>query len=166
MENTLIFRDICQDDIPCLNTIRRQPSVNKFIISELDETIEETSNFFFPNNKGKHTLVAVFEDKVVGYTKIVVDPSPKKRHVGKFMIALDPAFHGRGFGSKILEISAEYSRDTLKLHKLNLGAFTSNADAIKLYERKGFVHEGLLKDEVFVDGKYVDCVAMTKFLNR
>ena len=35
-----------------------------------------------------------------------------------------------------------------------------NLAAIKLYQNVGFVHEGVLRDAVFVDGAYFDSLAM------
>jgi RimJ/RimL family protein N-acetyltransferase len=37
-----------------------------------------------------------------------------------------------------------------------------NARAIALYERIGFVREGVARDAVFVDGQYRDAISMAR----
>jgi RimJ/RimL family protein N-acetyltransferase len=39
---------------------------------------------------------------------------------------------------------------------------STNAPAIRLYHRAGFVREGTLTDEFLIDGRYVDDVLMAK----
>jgi RimJ/RimL family protein N-acetyltransferase len=52
------------------------------------------------------------------------------------------------------------------VRKVGLAVLASNAPAIQLYERYGFIEEGRRRDEVRNDdGSYVDDILMRRFVN-
>lgn len=67
---------------------------------------------------------------------------------------------GKGYGSMAASLMIEYCFKQLKLHKLFLRVFADNEQAIRSYEKAGFVKEAYLKDDVRIQGKYRDIVLM------
>lgn len=61
-----------------------------------------------------------------------------------FRIALnDPAVVGQGYGTEATRAVVEYGFDTVRLHRISLGVYAFNALARRVYEKCGFVHEGI-----------------------
>jgi RimJ/RimL family protein N-acetyltransferase len=50
------------------------------------------------------------------------------------------------------------------LERIELGVFASNIPAIKLYEKAGFVVEGVKKKARKLDGVYDDMIQMALFI--
>jgi len=67
---------------------------------------------------------------------------------------------GQGFGSQALQLLLRFGFKDLNLRKISLKVFADNVRAITAYEKNGFVHEGSLRKEVFVDGDYKDVICM------
>ncbi|MDE7044404.1 MAG: GNAT family N-acetyltransferase, partial [Acetatifactor sp.] len=63
---------------------------------------------------------------------------------------------GRGIGTAAAKLMLRYCFEEEGLHRIYLRAFSSNLQAIRSYEKAGFVREGLLRDDVRIDGKYCD----------
>lgn len=68
----------------------------------------------------------------------------------------DPADTGRGHGSDMLRALLGWAFDTLRLHRIWLDVYDFNPGARRVYERVGFVHEGVLRGAIFRGGRYVD----------
>lgn len=68
-------------------------------------------------------------------------------HTGRIVIGVDPAYHGKGYGSKLLQEFEVVSKE-IGFNKLMLTVKSENAQAIKSYQRNGWV---ILSD----DGKSV-----------
>ena len=72
------------------------------------------------------------------------------------------AYWGQGVGSllldTLLDVGAATQRGCYEKSTYAFGA--DNHRAVALYERKGFVVEGRLTKEMFVDGRYYDLLAM------
>ena len=83
--------------------------------------------------------------------------------IGVFGLAVGPAARRRGAGSALLAAAEDFAR-ARGARKLSLRVFSTNAAAIRLYERFGFQREGLLREEFLINGEYVDDVLMTKYL--
>lgn len=69
-----------------------------------------------------------------------------------------PAFQGGGYARDALATLIEYAFDELGLHKLTAEAFAFNEASRGLLESLGFVEEGRLREEEWVDGEWVDVV--------
>lgn len=67
---------------------------------------------------------------------------------------------GKGVGSQTAALMIEYCFKQLKLHRLFLRVFADNKQAIRSYEKAGFVQEAYLKDDVKINGEYRDIVLM------
>ena len=63
---------------------------------------------------------------------------------------------GRGFGTDALRAMLGFAFGLLRLERVWLDVYDFNPDARRLYERVGFVHEGVLRRAVFREGRYVD----------
>jgi diamine N-acetyltransferase len=67
---------------------------------------------------------------------------------------------GHGYGSEAVRLLSRFAFDDLNLHRIYLYVFATNAIALRAYEKVGFVREGTLRDGAFIEGRYVDVVAM------
>ena len=86
------------------------------------------------------------------------------RHVGELGMSVVKAYWGQGVGSLLLDTLLSWARQTDIVRKINLRVRSDNGRAVALYERKGFVVEGTLTKEMFVDGEYYDLLAMGRSL--
>ncbi len=87
-----------------------------------------------------------------------IDRTHNKAEYGIFIG--EEAARGRGIGSQAAVLMIQYCFETLKLHRLFLRVFADNTQAIRSYEKAGFVKEAYLKDDVRIQGKYRDIVLM------
>lgn len=69
-------------------------------------------------------------------------------------------FQGKGYGSEAVRLLVDFGFKDLHLHRIYLHVFSSNARAIKAYEKCGFEREGVLREAAYIDGGFVDVVAM------
>ena len=89
-----------------------------------------------------------------------IDRKHKKCEYGIF-IGEDEA-RGKGYGTEAARMICNYGFTTLGLHRIFLRAFAHNEQAIRSYEKAGFVQEGRLKDEVCFENIYYDVIIMAQ----
>jgi RimJ/RimL family protein N-acetyltransferase len=82
-------------------------------------------------------------------------------HACNFRIALAPAGRDRGFGTEATRLIVEYVFTHLPIHRISLDVFAFNERAAHVYERVGFVREGVLRDHLYWDGEYHDTILMS-----
>jgi RimJ/RimL family protein N-acetyltransferase len=79
-----------------------------------------------------------------------------------FRIALaGPEVFGRGYGTEATRLVLDYAFDVLGLHRVGLEVFDFNSRALRVYEKCGFVREGVLRDALRWDGEWHDVVQMS-----
>ena len=85
------------------------------------------------------------------------DEEANKMESGVFMSENAPG--GRGIGTEAVKLLVfEYGFKVLKLHKQYARVLGSNEASRKLHLKAGFEEEGYARDDMFVDGQYVDVV--------
>ena len=85
-------------------------------------------------------LVAVADDAVVGQVAVELAPYD----VASLAMSVAAGWRGRGVGSALLDAALGWARDA-GAHKVALQVWPHNAPALRLYEKFGFVQEGLLR---------------------
>jgi len=71
-------------------------------------------------------------------------------------------YQSRGLGTDAVKTLVDFSFSQLNLHRIYLNVFDYNENAIKVYERVGFVVEGVLTDAFYRDGQYHNKIIMGK----
>ena len=72
----------------------------------------------------------------------------------------EEAHWGQGAGGETIRLLVDFGFKDLNLHRIYLYVFSNNQRAVQTFEKCGFVGEGHLRDDAFLDGKYVDSLVM------
>lgn len=76
-------------------------------------------------------------------------------------IAIDSSSnYGKGYGQEAMKIALNYGFGMLNIHKVELSVLPSNERAIRVYEKLGFIREGIRRDAQFFNHKYHDMIMM------
>jgi diamine N-acetyltransferase len=78
----------------------------------------------------------------------------------EFQIIIAPEHQGKGYARFCIHKALDYSFTILNLHKIYLSVAVDNAKALHLYQQCGFVEEGHLVGEFFIEGQYRDVKRM------
>ncbi len=111
-------------------------------------------------------LVAVYEERIIGYTAIFKNTHPRRTGGGNMGIYLHQDFHGLGLGTAMTEIALSMAVEQ-GLHRISLEVVEDNLAGVALYKKMGFRIEGKLVDGYFgADGKYHNMLVMGKILRH
>jgi RimJ/RimL family protein N-acetyltransferase len=69
-------------------------------------------------------------------------------------------YRGSGYGTDAMKTLIHYLFQTMNLQRVKLETWSGNVHAIRSYEKCGFVVEGRLRKDEYIDGKYYDTVLM------
>jgi ribosomal protein S18 acetylase RimI-like enzyme len=106
-------------------------------------------------------IVAEVDGRIAGYVHIGEStPLESNRHVLHVHgLAVAPEDQGAGVGRRLMSAAIDQARRR-GARRLTLRVFGVNERAQALYAALGFVVEGVLREEFFVDGRFVDDVQM------
>jgi RimJ/RimL family protein N-acetyltransferase len=67
---------------------------------------------------------------------------------------------GQGLGTEAVRLLCRHAFDDLNLHKVCLACYATNERGLRTYARVGFRIEGRRREQVFIEGRWVDDVLM------
>jgi len=68
---------------------------------------------------------------------------------------------GKGYGTETMQLLLRHGFETLNLHRVSLIVYEDNHQAIRAYEKAGFIHEGRMRENRFFQGRYYDTLIMS-----
>jgi diamine N-acetyltransferase len=83
---------------------------------------------------------------------------------GELGIALSPDARGSGHGANAIGLLEDHARDVFGIRKITLRVLESNAGAVRLYDRLGYRHVGILRQHFYHRGAHHDVAMMEKLL--
>lgn len=110
-------------------------------------------------NAGVHVVAVHATEGVVGWCNITRHEREGFRHGGRLAIGILQAFRGKGLGERLMTTALEMAR-AKGFERVELEVFASNTHAAALYERLGFVREGVRRRARKLDGTYDDDILM------
>ncbi|MBK7893683.1 MAG: GNAT family protein [Candidatus Promineifilaceae bacterium] len=79
-----------------------------------------------------------------------------------FRIALaSEKLFGQGYGTEATRLIVDFGFRTLKLHRIELEVYDFNPRAQHVYEKVGFVREGVRRDALLWNGRYQNAILMS-----
>ena len=159
-----------EDAAALLAYIRPVAEETQFFIFEPDEfpkTDDEERKWIQDHLDHPQQIVLLAETggTIIGNVSFENGPCRRIAHRGTLGIAVVKDWRGRGVGTALLETLLKWATAEPLIEKVCLEVFTTNVNAIRLYRKLGFVEEGFRpKDIKFGPGRYVDTLAMYKFV--
>ncbi len=128
--------------------------------------IETTRAFVLENIKGHWPhFVALSEGTVIGWCDITSLSRPIFAHSGVLGIGLLAPYRGQGIGEALMRAALDQAK-SVGLTRVELTVRENNKRAIVLYEKLGFVVEGLHRNAVRVDKIYENLISMALLFEK
>lgn len=123
--------------------------------------------FFGPGESPDDVLVAIRQGDVEGWVKLLPPTSlASNAHVQQLQgLGVHPDVRRKGVGRALLLAALDLA-SARGGRKVCLRVLSTNRPAQELYRSVGFTVEGVLVDEFFLDGSYVDDILMARFADR
>lgn len=96
---------------------------------------------------------------MVGWCDALPHWQAARAHTAVLGLGVLADFRGRGIGTALLRATLERAR-AAGLTRIELTVRKNNQRVVPLYERFGFMHEGIQRNAICVDGAYEDLVCM------
>lgn len=89
--------------------------------------------------------------------EVVINSIDMPNHCASLRVGLGPDAHrGKGYGTEALHLLIAWAFEQLALNRIELEVYAFNARAIHVYEGLGFQHEGVRRQSLYQDGRFVD----------
>ena len=142
-------------DLPIRVSLLNDTDISRLLNTSEIFSLEGTTKWF--RNRDLSTradLALLYMGTVSGMAGIThID---KKAGVGELYIYLDKKLQGRGLGVTYMGLTLDYAFKTLGLNKVFLYTYKTNGRANHLYEKIGFVLEGILRQHSWHNGQVCD----------
>lgn len=114
-------------------------------------------------NKRNLFIVAVVNDRIVGFSRCEGNSLKRFAHKVEFGVCILKDYWGLGIGSNLLKESIAWA-DSNGINKITLNVLETNDTGINIYKKFGFKIEGILEnDKILSDGQYYNTVVMGRF---
>ena len=128
---------------------------------ELFRTLDQQAELFGgASARGDVFLLAEVDGLRAGEVNLRRGSRPAFRHSAALGIAVAREWRNKGVGSELMQRAIEWAKTEGDLRRVELNVFSTNASAIRMYERFGFLIEGRRKSAVRVGNDFIDDLLM------
>lgn len=162
----VFLRPLEKDDLRFVHRLDNNSSVMHYWFEEPYEAYVELLDLYDKHihNQNERRFIIEAGGVRVGLVELVEINYIHRR--AEFQIVVDPEHEGQGYAKQATLLAMRYAFSTLNLFKLYLIVDVQNRKAIHIYEQMGFIKEGDLLKEFFVDGHYHDAIRMCTFQDQ
>lgn len=117
-------------------------------------THEQLDKYIKADSRLVYKIINTDSGEIIGHAEVNnIDNKNKCARICRILIG-DKQNRNKGFGKAIIKELIRIGFSDLQLHRLDLGVFDFNHQAIKCYKDCGFEIEGLLKDTTKMGNEY------------
>ena len=129
-------------------------------------SLEQSAGWVAVNRlRGNPFLVALDQDRVLGWCEVRRDLLPGRAHTGLLGMGLRAPYRGQGMGRRLIDRALQAARER-GFERIELWVRSPNERALRLYARAGFQEEGRKRDAVRLDDGSEDEVLMALHLKE
>ncbi|MBC2141801.1 spermidine N1-acetyltransferase [Listeria innocua] len=166
MSGDLRLRPLEREDLKFVHRLNNDAKIMSYWFEEPYEAFVELQELYDKHihDQSERRFILELDGQMVGLVELMEIDYIHRR--AEFQIIIDPKFQGHGYAVSATKLAMKYAFHVLNLHKLYLVVDKVNEKAIHVYEKVGFIREGELIDEFFVDGTYHDAIRMCIFQHQ
>lgn len=112
------------------------------------------------NSLNSSFLFCIYDNNIIGCIDYHGGTQKRLEHTGMFAISVLKEYWNIGIGRILLESLIEWAKLTNIIKKINLKVKEDNGKAIKMYKKYGFIEEGKISRDYFIDGKFYSSIEM------
>ncbi len=112
------------------------------------------------SNRADFLIFSKNSNKIVGEV-VINDVSVKDRSANIRIGINKKEDFNKGYGSEAMILALNYGFGMFNLHRIELNVFEFNERAINVYEKLGFVKEGIKRDSLYFNHKYHNEIIMS-----
>lgn len=144
-------------DIPKKVEWINNPENNQFLHYDIPISVKGTQRWF-DSHEGENTRYdAVIEADGVPVGTIGLLSIDRKNSKAEYYIAMgETGYKGKGVAKEASRLILEYGFETLGLNRIYLFTEVNNGVAQKLFERVGFVREGIIRQDIKRKDRFED----------
>jgi RimJ/RimL family protein N-acetyltransferase len=159
----VLLRPVTVDDVPGLAAMLQDPEGRRLTGTHATFTDEQLRTWYATRGEQADRLDLAVVDRETGtYAgEVVLNDLDDDNLACGFRISLGPAARGRGLGTEATRLALRHAFETVGLHRVELEVYAFNPRARAVYEKVGFVREGVRRDALRWDGEWVDAVTMS-----
>ncbi|EAC6619534.1 spermidine N1-acetyltransferase [Listeria monocytogenes] len=166
MSGDLKLRPLEREDLKFVHRLNNDAKIMSYWFEEPYEAFVELQELYDKHihDQSERRFILELDGQMVGLVELMEIDYIHRR--AEFQIIIDPKFQGHGYAISATKLAMKYAFHVLNMHKLYLVVDKVNEKAIHVYEKVGFIREGELIDEFFVDGTYHDAIRMCIFQHQ
>lgn len=158
------LREIEREDIPEINKWRNDKEIIdnlgapfRFINQEVDT---EWFNAYMKNRSNTVRCAIVSEGIIIGMITLANIDYVNRACALHIMVG-EKSAQGKGAGTYAVNQMIKHAFNNLNMNRIELGVLECNERAIGLYEKCGFRREGIKRQAIYKNGKYINMIIMS-----
>ncbi len=157
------LRPLEREDLRFVHHLDNNANVMRYWFEEPYETFAELAALYEEHihDQSERRFVIEHKGENAGLVELVEIDHVHRR--AEFQLIIAPEHQGKGLATKATRSAMDYGFSVLNLHKIYLIVDVENKRAIHVYQKLGFVEEGRLVEEFFINGGYRDVTRMYIF---
>ncbi|MFJ9814533.1 GNAT family N-acetyltransferase [Streptomyces sp. NPDC101151] len=160
---TTVLRPFTEADADIMWQIISDPEVVRFTYDPSTElTLERVRSWYGSRADAPDRLDLAVTDPATGEVlgEVVLNEYDADARSCTFRTLIGPRGRGRGVGTEAARLIVGHGFGELGLHRIELGAYADNRRALHVYEKVGFVVEGVRRETQRRNGEWADEVIM------
>lgn len=162
------IREAVSTDAEQLAKVMRNAEESGYMLfdpGEREIILEPFAKFIETTNKQEKSRVFIASEKerILGYLIVQSEKPRRISHRAYIVIGIHSDSRGKGIGKALFLHLIAWAKK-VNLHRLDLTVIAENESAVALYKKMGFEIEGVKRDSLLINDKYMDEYYMSKLI--
>ena len=157
----LMLRPLCGDDATAMHRAQDDEELSRLTGTQVQFSLQDVERHCrkIEEAQDRVDFAITVSGRTVG--EVVLNQIDFQNRCASLRMAIwQKDMRDQGFGTEALELVLEYAFKSIELNRIELEVYAFNPRARHVYEKLGFVAEGVRREALWWDGVSVDAVCM------